>query len=484
MIDLLIPIVVFPVIIAASLIFIRNYRKHQTSTDPLKKASQWNNQYIFESLPSVFPTLGILFTAFGITVGIWNFDTTDIQNSIPHLLDGLKLAFIATMLGIFCLIAFQKYIAVVQKQIDDSPNKPRKQTDELSAIGELTFAVTELKQDNQKQIERLMQSFSADLETKVSVKISSLETEIIKLHNNANETQKITFDGLNKVIATTDNTRHEITEQLKNLRDEQKAAAEKAIRFTDETTKAIAESAKLTSTKFDEFSELLRKNNTEALVEVMKRVTEEFNTQMSDLINRLVKENFEELNSSVNNLNEWQRQNKEQIHKLTEQFQNTTEMFRTSATTLKDVAANTKELTADNGKLSQIVKELQRVLIEDGKFQEITSQLTATIEKLSNTSEHFEETTSKLNDWVKTEKNFKEAAQILISKLEEFRDLNGDVWEKYRKEMSQAVSIVKETSSSLSEDLENINAEFYGRLNDTLQNLDQCIQRFVPVNAR
>lgn len=483
MIDLLIPIIVFAISVAASVVFIGKYRKHQISIDALK-TSHWNNQYIFESIPSVFPTLGILLTALGITIGIWNFDTTDIQNSIPHLLGGLKLAFIATMLGIICLITFQKYVAIVQKQIDDSPNKPRKQTDELSAISELTFAVTELKHDNQKQIEKLIQSFSADLETKVSVKISSLETEIIKLHKNANETQKITFDGLNKVIATTDNTRLDITEQLKSLRDEQKSAAEKAIQFADETTKAIAESSKLTLTKFDEFSELLRKNNTEALVEVMKGVTEQFNTQMGELINRLVKENFEELNSSVNNLNEWQRQNKEQIHKLTEQFQSTSEMFHTSATTLRDVAANTKELTADNGKLSQLVKELQRVLIEDGKFQEITSKLTATIEKLSNTSEHFEETTSKLNDWVKTEKNFKEAAQILISKLEEFRDLNGDVWEKYRKEMSQAVSIVKETSSNLSEDLENINAEFYGRLNDTLQNLDQCIQRFVPVNAR
>ena len=40
--------------------------------------------------------------------------------------------------------------------------------------------------------------------------------------------------------------------------------------------------------KFDEFSELLAKSNTEALVEVMKQATEEFNAQMSELINKLV----------------------------------------------------------------------------------------------------------------------------------------------------------------------------------------------------
>jgi hypothetical protein len=50
--------------------------------------------------------------------------------------------------------------------------------------------------------------------------------------------------------------------------------------------------------------------------------------------------------------------------------------------------------------------------------------------------------------------------------------------------MTKAVSIIKDTSKNLSEDLNNINTEFYERLNDTLQNLDQCIQRFIPTNNR
>ena len=279
-------------------------------------------------------------------------------------------------------------------------------------------------------------------------------------------------------------SRTELTDQLNKLREEQKTTSEKANKNTDEIIKAMSENNKLTTKKFDEFSELLRKNNTEALVEVMKKATEQFNEQMSELINRLVKENFAELNNSVKSLNDWQKQNKEQVQKLTEQFQQTTEMFTISATTLKQVADNTKSLTDDDSKLSQLVDELRRVMIEDGKFQEITNNLTTTIETLESTTISFDETTSKLNEWVKTEKNFKEAALILIAKLEEFRDFNGDVWDKYRKEMNKAVSIVKETSTRLGGDLENINSEFYERLNDTLTNLDQCIQRFIPTNRR
>jgi hypothetical protein len=481
--ELLIPSILFAIWTIFSFIFIRQYKRRQTSSGH-DKGSFWNNSYIFESIPPVFPTLGIFCTALGITIGIWNFNTADIQSSIPGLLKGLKLAFVATMAGIIGLIVFQKIIAVIQKQIDDNPNRPRKQTDELTAIGELTFAVEEMKRDNEKQIEKLIQSFGKDLDTKVSDKISSLEKEIINLHKTATDNQRNTNDGLTQINTTTNTSRVEVTEQLKNLRDEQKFTAEKANKNTDEIIRAMSENNELTGKKFDEFSELLRKNNTEALVEVMKKATEQFNSQMSELINRLVKENFAELNNSVKSLNDWQKQNKEQIQKLTEQFQKTTEMFNISATTLKEVAANTKDLTADDSKLSQIVKELKRVMIEDGKFQEITNKLTATITTLENTTESFDETTSKLNDWVKTEKNFKEAAQILINKLEEFRDFNGDVWEKYRIEMSKAVSIVKDTSSRLGADLENINAEFYERLNDTLQNLDQCIQRFIPTNRR
>lgn len=465
MTELILPLILFGIWTLFSVIFILKYKHYQT-TDTVDKTSFWNNSYVFESIPPVFPTLGIFCTALGITIGIWDFNTTDIQGSIPELLRGLRLAFVATMAGIIGLIIFQKWNAIIQKQIDDNPNRPRKQTDELSAISELTFAVQEMQKDNEKQIEKLIQSFGNDIETKISTKLSTLEKEIINLQKSTND------------------SRTEISDHLKNLREEQKTTSEKANNNTEQIIKAMSENNKLTAKKFDEFSELLKQNNTEALVEVMKRTTEQFNAQMSELINRLVKENFAELNNSVKNLNDWQHQNKEQVQKLTEQFQKTTELFTVSAITLKQVADNTKLLTDDESKLNNLIQQLNKVMIEDGKFQEITSKLTTTVETLEKTTNSFDETTSKLNDWVKTEKNFKESAQILISKLEEFRDFKSDVWKNYRNEMQGAVDTIQKASKSISSDLDNINAEFYTRLNSTLQSLDECIQRFVPTNRR
>lgn len=483
MAELLLPLILFGIWTLFSVIFIRKYKHHQI-TETADKTSFWNNSYVFESIPPVFPTLGIFCTALGITIGIWDFNTTDIQGSIPELLKGLRLAFVATMAGIIGLIIFQKWNAIIQKQIDDNPNRPRKQTDELSAISELTFAVQEMKKDNEKQIEKLIQSFENNLEVKVSAKLSNLEKEVSNLHKTTTDNQKNTSERLLQINATTNESKSEIVEQLKNLREEQKTTSEKANNNTDQIIKAMSENNQLTAKKFDEFSELLKQNNTEALVEVMKRTTEQFNSQMSELINRLVKENFAELNNSVKNLNDWQQQNKEQVQKLTEQFQQTTEMFTVSATTLKQVADNTKSLTDDDSKLNNLIQQLNKVMIEDGKFQEITNKLITTIETLEKTTDSFDETTSKLNDWVRTERGLHESATILIAKLEEFRDFKSDVWKNYRNEMQGAVDTIQKASNSISNDLDNINAEFYTRLNSTLQSLDQCIQTFVPTNRR
>ena len=107
MLEILIPIIIIGSWTYFSIVYINKFKEHQIDKYSNKK-SIWNNQYIFDSIPSVFPTLGILCTALGITLGIWNFNSLQIQDSIPKLLNGLKLAFIATILGIAGLIGLLK----------------------------------------------------------------------------------------------------------------------------------------------------------------------------------------------------------------------------------------------------------------------------------------------------------------------------------------------------------------------------------------
>jgi len=51
-------------------------------------------------LQSVIVSLGMLGTFLGIVLGLWDFDTQKIVDSVPFLLEGLKLAFITSIMGI------------------------------------------------------------------------------------------------------------------------------------------------------------------------------------------------------------------------------------------------------------------------------------------------------------------------------------------------------------------------------------------------
>lgn len=77
---------------------------------------------------SMIVSLGILGTFLGIVLGLWQFDTTDIQGSVPKLLEGLKLAFITSIIG----MALSVGLSVLQAQ----PN-PETDTVLLSNIKKL-----------------------------------------------------------------------------------------------------------------------------------------------------------------------------------------------------------------------------------------------------------------------------------------------------------------------------------------------------------
>ncbi|MBK1694616.1 hypothetical protein CKO09_07680 [Chromatium weissei] len=58
----------------------------------------------YRSVPTLLTTFGILGTFLGISTGLLHFDVSNIEASIPLLLDGLKLAFITSITGILLAV--------------------------------------------------------------------------------------------------------------------------------------------------------------------------------------------------------------------------------------------------------------------------------------------------------------------------------------------------------------------------------------------
>lgn len=423
-----------------------------------KSRQQSVYDYIYNSIPSVFTTLGILGTFVGIFIGLQEFDVQNITQSIPKLLEGMKTAFLTSIVGIILSIIFGKWSQIVAEKADRKKNLIAVD-DEISALKEI---LSEIKKQNE-----ISSVFFTDLR-KENEKLLTAQNK------NASENIKLLTDLKEEFVKTNSEIEKLRTEQNKNSKENNKLISGIGAIMTENSQKM--------EKKFDEFSELLRKNNTEALVEVMKKVTEEFNKQMSALINKLIQENFEELNQSVKNLNTWQQENKEMIASLTEQFTKVSKDFETSASSVKVITQNTEKLVNDESHLSRLIKELQKVMIDDTKFTQITSKVSETVATLEKNTKAFDETTNKLNNWVKNQMNFTDSVAVLLTKLEDVKnvkDINEVFWKNFEKQLNTSMNQIEKASNKLTNDLEEINNDFYQQLNDVLSNFDNAIQRIL-----
>ena len=203
----------------------------------------------------------------------------------------------------------------------------------------------------------------------------------------------------------------------------------------------------------------------------MKQVTEEINQQLSSLIDKLVQENFDQLNSAVANMIEWQHTNKEAMANLTHEL-------KSASVEISVVANYTSELVGSNSDLAKIVNELKTVILESGTFTEIS-------EGLKNASHEILSSTEELEKWINSQSDFAEKYDKLLTALEEVRsleDLSHNFWkntesnyDKIIEKLKDGVSETQNTLNNLTQGLDGIDAMFKDQLNQTLVSLDSLI---------
>ena len=420
----------------------------------------------YDMIPNVFITLGVLGTFVGIFLGLQDFDVDNITESIPTLLEGLKIAFATSIIGIFLSLLFSFFIQNVRPSAEsDSHSKPM---DELTALQQINATLVESRKESDTNLQTLNKSLIGETD-------DSISTQLVKIINQ--------FADLEKKQDKQNNTMLKVQQALGE--DRETSLLTQIRKFREEQIDAAKETKKLLSEKFDEFSKLLAKNNTEALVEVMKSATEEFNKQMSTLIDKLVKENFKELNTSVQRMNDWQQENKKMITQLTDQFKTVSGEFQITSGAIKEITDNTNKLTNDNSHLKKLIEALQKVMIDDTKYQEIVNKLISAVDTLEGNTNAFDRTTRDLNNWVKNQMNFRHSVDTLLARLEgigKIKDINEVFWKNTEKQLNEGVNMIARANKSLSNDIEEIDQVFYDRLNKTLQNLDGLIRSIVENN--
>ena len=437
------------IIIVIAFFFCLFYVSRQRKTGALIAKRRW-----IEQLPSMISTLGVLGTFAGITIGLLYFDTEDLDASIPILLSGLKTAFFTSLAGMIGSLFLSRQVnsALDEKDggmsdIDMAAGQICKAVDAMNTTTKEAFE--ELRNQNKQQLEAQLHFYRTISET-----VSSLTTNIGELKGFSKK-----FDNVDAVTTSINSFIGECLEITSGIAGAQNEISDEIKNFSmvlrsevDEIEEKMKETNNLLVGKFDEFSELLKKSNTEALVDVMKSVTEEFQKQMNSLINKLIQENFDQLNKSVESLNVWQQENKEMISSLTKQYKEMTANFEQTSTTLTKVSGDTRLLVSDGGKLRQLIDALNQVIIEDQKFVKIVAQIEETATLSKDNMLQFEESTKSLNEWVRKQRNFVDGVQILIQKLEELnklRDYNEQFWQNTKRSLEEGVGFITQGSRTL-----------------------------------
>ncbi len=501
------------------------YFQHVKNNDQLIDKRRW-----IETLPSIISSIGVLGTFAGITLGLYFFNEDDLDKSIPFLLGGLKTAFFTSLAGMIGSMFLSwitsssfdakdkgvsdiniaaglitQSVGNMEKSFNSNLSIMQQTLTGISEALNKNFLSQEVYFDQMKKYSANSESISSDIKQSILKIEPSITTVDTNIHHSTNALQQISDrlesmtislgnveEGINNqsdVIKSvgenvaeivessggTYNTQSEIIDEIKKLspviRDEVTEIEEK-----------MNETNILLTQKFEEFSELLKKSNTEALVEVMKGVTEEFEKQMNALISKLIQENFEQLNQSVANMIQWQKDNKDMIESLTNQYFEMATDFEETSTTLHKVGDDTKLLVSDGGKLHQIIDGLEQVMSKDKDFVATAELMRKAAEMNEENMRKYEEYTRNLNVWVQKQRDFVEGVKQLIHKLDELdklRDFNNDFWKETKEKLEEALGLMNNGAFLLKNELKEIDEHFYARLNETLHQLDTCIQAMI-----
>lgn len=284
---------------------------------------------------SIIVSIGVLGTFIGIALGLWEFDTSNIDTSVPNLLEGLKLAFATSIAGMFISISLSTF----QK------NKIEGGDDEiaiLNVISKKLSMLTNLEQIN-GQLGGWRVEFRDTLKENKDITkhgFESLESRIVESNVILDKIPKEDFFN---------NFRNEIHEEQLKMRT---FLQEQFVKTNDSLKEAI---------------DVLSKGATEEIIKALETVITDFNKNLTEQFG----DNFKELNSAVFNLLEWQKQYKEMIEKDSSLLIEIRASLNTSSLTIEAIAERNDEV--------RLVYEQLKTLIETSDTQ--VSSLNAQLEK-------------------------------------------------------------------------------------------------------
>lgn len=127
-----------------------------------------------EIAPNILTSIGIFGTFLGVALGLWHFDTADIQGSVPKLMDGLKTAFWSSIVGLLGALTLKIRAALSQVGRRETSQTRVATIDDLDAS--LKHLADQFNQDNAQALPQQFQRNHLQTLDRLNAVINTLES--------------------------------------------------------------------------------------------------------------------------------------------------------------------------------------------------------------------------------------------------------------------------------------------------------------------
>ena len=305
--------------------------------------SKWKLWYTHtNTVASILTVIGVFGTFLGIFVGLLVFDITNIEQSIPGLLEGLQLAFLTSLVGIGSAILLKGVVAPLFQVFQKGKNP------------------IELERD---KFIHALKGIETSGEINLLAQLVTLNTTIKK---EGSETREV-LDNIktdlagkyNELIRSQAEEHRETSEMLMSMKTEV-VSIKGALTGENEST-VFAQLQELTSTVSEKVGEIAAKVGevaTGQLIEALREVIRDFNKNLTEQFG----ENFKQLNEAVGRTVEWQEQYRQQMNELAEEFRIAAQSIEQSRAALASASQSLMTIEDQSESLVSIAEKLDPLL--------------------------------------------------------------------------------------------------------------------------
>ena len=261
--------------------------------------------------PQAIASLGVLFTFIGISYGLLEFNSADIESSVPVLLGGMRTAFITSVIGMIWSMCL-KY---KQNKEEKEYYQQKVKVDNDATIGQL---ISYLQSKDEKMAEK---------ESYVKQYQENLLTAIQEIN------KSLVGDGDASVITQIQLIKSKIQDGFESRNSQSKQEHEILIK------------------EFQKFAETMAENNSKAFIEALNSTIRDFNEKIQEQFG----ENFKQLNIAVGKLLEWQDNYKNTVIEVTENQRTIFEGIEQAKTSLASMADHGNSIKASAIALGDIL---------------------------------------------------------------------------------------------------------------------------------